>query len=301
MAFKNDFRPDVIAGNVPYSDGSDIDFIYDAYKVARYGICEITPAKCFVADKTQKITSEHSYKNFQEQIAPTIDKVIFYPDAAEIFEIRNTDGITIYTCNKSKQQNEDCTVINRNLHQKYFNSTETRNITNRETLHNCGYRLIQQLSNYEKFTFQNITNTKKYQVWTGNKVHGGCGWGFSNRKDPCSTFNQQGKMKCVGSSIIVNKENNEVDTRTSGTCTFESDSLEECKSFISWLDTKLVRFLVCMNISKLTGILTDDYFRFVPKPFKQFTNGLYTDEEMYTQYNIDQNTINIIESIISER
>jgi hypothetical protein len=298
MAFKTDFRPDVIAGNVPYSSGLDIDFIYDAYEVSRYGICEITPAKCFVADATQRIDSTHSYGDFQEQIVPTIDRLVFYPDAAEVFEIRNADGITIYTCNKSKDKEDNCTVINRNLHQKYFNSTEKRNITNRATLHNCGYRLTEQLSSFDRFTFPNITGAKRFQVYTGTKINGGCGWGFANRKDPCSTFNLQGAMRCLGGSVIADTEKGEVDSREYSICTFESDDINECESFISWLDTKLIRFLVMINISKLSRILTDDYFRFVPKPFKSFSNGLYTDSEMYTYYNIDNSTIDIIENTI---
>ncbi len=297
MAFKNDFRPDIVAGNVPYSNGADIDFIYDAYEVARFGICEVTPAKCFVADKEQRINSKKSYGDFVHEIVPHINKVIFYPDAAEIFEIRNTDGITIYTCDK--QEHEKAIVINRNLHQKYFNSTEVRDIRNRATLHNSGYKLVEQLKGYERFHFD-VNNTKRYQVWTGNQINGGCGWGFSNRKDPCSTLNQQGAFKCIGSSTIVDTLNNETDNRGASSCTFESNSLEECKAFISWLDTKLVRFLVGINISKLTGILTDDYFRFVPKPFKGYINT-YTDEEMYKYYNIDSQDIFVIESVILDR
>lgn len=297
MAFKKDFRPDVIAGNVPYSNGADIDFIFDVYDVARFGICEITPAKCFVADGKQKINSNKSYEDFVNEIVPHINKVIFYPDAAEIFEIRNTDGITIYTCDK-KEHNK-AIVINRNLHQKHFNSEEVRDIRNRETLHNSGYRLVKQLSEYDRFHF-NVNNTKRYQVWTGSQINGGCGWGFSNRKDPCSTLNQQGMFKCVGSSVIVDTLSDEKDTRGASSCTFESDSIEECKSFISWLDTKLVRFLVGINISKLTGILTDDYFRFVPKPFKWY-ESTYTDEEMYKYYCISDIDINVIENVILDR
>lgn len=298
MAFKNDFRPDVIAGNVPYSDGMDIDFIFDAYQVARYGICEIAPAKCFVADGNQKIQSKHNYKDFVTDIVPHVNKVIFYPDAAELFEIRNTDGIAIYTCDKNIHNNS--IVINRNLHQENFNSTAERNINNRATLHNCGYELVEKLSTYERFTFDNISNTKQFQVWTGSQINGGCGWGFANRQNPCSTFNIQGAFKCIGSSIIVDTFKEETDTRGASTCTFESDSIDECKSFISWLDTKLVRFLVGINISKLTGILTNDYFRFVPKAFKGYSEA-YTDNEVYEYYELDKNTIHIIESVILNR
>lgn len=295
MAFKNDFRPDVIAGNVPYSRGSDIDFIFDAYKVARYGICEITPAKCFVADGKQQINSSHSYEDFVNDIVPHISKVIFYPDAAEIFEIRNVDGITIYTCDTNKHST--ATVINRNLHQPYLNSTVERDIRQRTTLHNAGYKLADQLSKYEHFHFD-ISNTKRYQVWTGSQINGGCGWGFSNRVDPYSTLNQQGQLKCLGSSVIVDTFKDEEDIRGASQCTFESDTIDECNSFISWLNTKLVRYLIFINMSKLNNIMVDDYFRFVPKAFKGYTST-YTDLEMYNYYNLDAEMKKVIESIIN--
>lgn len=299
MAFRTNFKPDIIAGNPPYANGSDIDFIFNTFEITNIALAMITPAKWQTCDSEQRINSEHSYGDFRQHIVPYMEKVIFYPDAAELFEIRNVDGITIYICDKTKITNR-CIVINRCLHQKYFNTKSYRDIKERQTLVNIGNEILESLGTYESFKFNNIKNDKQFQVWTGSQINGGCGWGYSNRKDPCSLVNLDGALKCIGSSVIIDRNNNEVETRGASTCVFESDNREECESFISWIDTKLVRFLVAINIGKLNNILTNDYFRFVPIPFKGFT-GQYTDNEMYQYYNIKEEHITIIENIILPR
>lgn len=47
-------------------------------------------------------------------------------------------------------------------------------------------------------------------------------------------------------------------------CIYSSDSLEDCKIFLSYFNSRLLRFLVFINTSKMNNTLTDDVFRFVP-------------------------------------
>lgn len=110
---------------------------------------------------------------------------------------------------------------------------------------------------------------------------------------------KRGSFKCLGSSIISDRFNNEEDTRGASSITFTSNSYEECENFISWIDTKLIRFLVAMNISKLGPVFTEDYFRFVPN-CKDFSIK-YTDQFMYYRYNIPKQYIDVIESVIMSR
>lgn len=299
MAFKNNFKPDIIVGNPPYNNGMDIDFLIDAHRVAKIGTSFIVPAKWQTAEADQRIDSKHSYGDFRREVVPHMSKVVFYPDAAEIFEIRNVDGIVWYFAYSNKEI-ENCEIVNINMHQKWFNSIAKRNIKNRETLHNIGSTILNQLGKNESFEFQANKEQYRYQVRTGNQINGGCGWGYSNRENPCSLVNLDGGFKCIGSSVIIDTEKGETDTRGASTCTFGSNNIKECEIFVSWLDTKLVRFLIAINIGKLTGIFTNDYFRFVPKPFKGFSE-IYTDKEMYEHYNISNEHINAIESIILDR
>lgn len=69
-----------------------------------------------------------------------------------------------------------------------------------------------------------------------------------------------------------------------------------------WLNCRFTRFFVAINISKLTGIFTNDCFRFAPAapPSGKFDH-VYTDEELYEHFNLSQKYIDVIESVIKER
>ena len=85
------------------------------------------------------------------------------------------------------------------------------------------------------------------------------------------------------------------------TCSFSSDSKQECEYFVSWLNTKFTRFFVAINISKLTGIICDDCFRFVPAPPSGKFDHIYTDAELYKAFNLPQKYIDVIEAVVKER
>lgn len=296
MGFKEDFKIDLVIGNPPYNNGMDIDFIMLGHELGSIGSSFVVPAKWQTADESQRIDSNNNYGDFRKVVVPHISEIVYYPDAAEIFEIRNIDGITWYFSYKDREVDK-CNVKNFNLHQKYFVSEETRSIRHRESLHNIGFDIIQEIGEIEQFRFQNNISQYRYQVSTSNKINCGCGWGYTNRNDPYSLVTLSGSFKCIGSSVIVDNYNCEKDDRGASAYTFGSDDKQECENFISWINTKLVRFLIAVNIGKLTAIFTDDYFRFVPKPFKGFSQK-YTDNEMYEHYKISKEHVDAIESII---
>ena len=75
------------------------------------------------------------------------------------------------------------------------------------------------------------------------------------------------------------------------------DTLEEAQSFLSYTKTFLFRFLFSLGVCGTT--LTKEFFRFIPDPVKY--DHIFTDEELYKKYNLTQDEINIIESVIKER
>lgn len=94
----------------------------------------------------------------------------------------------------------------------------------------------------------------------------------------------------------------EIETKAgASTCSFSSDNKFECESFVSWLNTKFTRFFVAINISKLTVIICDNCFRFVPAPPSGKFDHIYTDEELYKAFNLPQKYIDVIETVIKER
>ncbi len=75
------------------------------------------------------------------------------------------------------------------------------------------------------------------------------------------------------------------------------DTENECKSFISYMECRLTAFLYYLGCCGTT--LTKEFFRFIPDPMKY--DHIFTDAELYKKYNLTQNEINIIESVIKER
>ena len=82
--------------------------------------------------------------------------------------------------------------------------------------------------------------------------------------------------------------------------TFESDNKSDCKSFISWINTRFIRFFILANVSKLT-VLDQHCFRYVPAPPSGKFDHIYTDAELYKAFNLPQEYIDVIEAVIKER
>ena len=75
------------------------------------------------------------------------------------------------------------------------------------------------------------------------------------------------------------------------------DTEDECKSFISFMYSKLSAFLVYIGICGAT--LNAEFWRLIPDPGA--FDHIFTDEELYKKYNLTEDEINIIESVIKER
>lgn len=291
---------DIVIGNPPYNRGIDIDFINYAYKLSSKYVIMITPAKWQTAEADQKIASVMSYGEFRKQLVPHMSHVIFYPCCKDVFDILQVDGITYFLIDKDIHTR--CIIENKSKHIKEFNSIDNRPISNSETLFNIGDEIIRYLGDYKHFKFKSINLNKKFRVWTNTQVPGG---GLSTLECPRQTH-------FVGVSYIEEDVGIDIEHSNSSTCSFSSDSKQECEYFISWLNSKFTRFFVAINISKLTGIICDNCFRFVPTPppdanghkydHPDFKFGhIYTDQELYEVFNLPQKYIDIIESIVKSR
>lgn len=281
----------VVIGNPPYNNGMDIDFVDLAYNISSLYVVMITPAKWQTADGNQRISSKLTYGQFRQAYSKYIKHICYFPTCKDVFDILQVDGITYYLMDK--QEHEKCTVENKCKYIKYFNSTSVRSILNRESLFNIGNEIIEYLGNYKVFTFNNSYRLKKFQVWTNIQVPGG---GLSTQIGPRQTY-------FVGESHLEEHDYTNINTKHSDAsiCSFTSDNELECKSFLSWLNCKFTRFFVAINPSKLTGIICDDSFRFVPAPPSDKFDHVYTDEELYRAFNLPKEYIEVIEAIVKER
>lgn len=75
------------------------------------------------------------------------------------------------------------------------------------------------------------------------------------------------------------------------------DTEDECRSFVSYMNTKLISFMYYLGCCGTT--LTKEFFRFIPDPEK--FDHIYTDEELYNKYEITADEQKLIESIIKDR
>lgn len=281
----------IVLGNPPYNKGIDMDFVFKAFELSDNYMVMITPAKCFTSEAKQQIASTMSYGDFREKIVPHISDLVFYPCCKDVFDILQVDGIVYYIVNKNTKFDK-CNIKNICKHLPQFNSDNvSRNITNRQSLLNIGNEIIEYLGEYKRFTIPNTYFKKKYQVWTSIKAPGG----------NLSTVTFPRKTLFIGESTLEEYTGIEVKHSDSKICSFTSDSRYECESFISWLNCKFTRFFTAINQSKLTGIITDDCFRFVPAPPSGKFDHIYTDQELYKIFNLPQRYIDIIESIVKER
>lgn len=297
----NTVKFDLVIGNPPYNKGMDLDFVDLGYKLSSQYTVMITPAKWqTTADDYSGCASKNiNYKKFRELYVPHMSTVVFYPDALDIFHISQVDGLTYFLIDK--EIHSTATVTNVSFHQKYYNSVSDRDIKNRQTLINIGQEIVDYLGTYNTFSVEHTNKKYTYKVVTNSQIVL-CGAGSEARKASdavgrlSNMFNNDGQATFIGTPKIGTF----VPAGAYG-CAFSSDNKSECESFVSWLNCKFTRFFVAINISKLTGILTDDYFRFVPAPSTGKFDHIYTDEELYKAFNLPQKYIDVIESVIKER
>ena len=288
----------------------------------------ITPAKWQTAEANQRIDSQMSYGDFRKKIVPHMKEVVYYPDCYDLFDIKEASGICYYILYKDKSFDK-CLVVNKQELQKSIESFETRAILNRETLWNVGNSVIDLMGRYNKLDIENmaqLNNKARYFVNSNNQSTKG-GGGYSTKMQDASgkwvtkdgivghggmLFNPKTKDIPVITKInVIDSLDAAKDLLIAGASSnlFYSDSLEECESYVSYITTKLIRFLILINFNKQT-LFDRNTFRFVPSPMILDNSGnrirgefdhIYTDDELYKTWNIPQKYIEVIEAVVKER
>jgi hypothetical protein len=282
----------VVIGNPPYNKGMDLDFIDIANEMVTNCIVMITPAKWQTAAENYRgcASKRLSYSEFRDKFVSHMSTVVYYPACKDIFDILQVDGISYFLIDKHNKYDK-CIVINKSKFIDELNSETTRSILNRETLFNVGNDIINSLGEYKRFKFATVVN-KKFCVWTNIKIPGG----------GLSTLESKRRTLFIGESHIESYDlSSKIEHSDASQCIFSSDDKDECESFISWLNCKFTQFFVAINVSKLTNILTNDCFRYVPAPPSGNFDHIYTDRELYKAFGLKQKYIDIIDKIIQER
>ena len=289
----NRMKFDVVIGNPPYNKGMDLDFVNLGFDLSSKYCCMITPAKWQTAEADQRLSSKMTYGEFRKKLVPHMSYVCFYPECSDVFGIAQADGITYFIMDKCTHS--DCIVENRCKLQPLFNSSSTRGISKEQSLLNIGQEVVDYLGRYDKWRWPLLLNGR-YEVWMNIQLLvRGSGDGIS-----CLLM-KDGNTQVVQRPHILDTAAGDFVTSQASACVYRTNSIDECRSFESWINCKFTRFFVLINISKLTGILTNHCWRFVPAPPSEKFDHIYTDQELYDAFNLPQKYRDVIEAVIKER
>lgn len=297
---ENGFKFNNIIMNPPYNNDMYLDFVTLAHKLATDNVVAITPAKWQAKGGAKN-------EQFRKDIVPYMKEIVYYPDCLDIFPIQESSGICYYIV--SSERHNTCKVTNISAMKPIINSTENRSLVNEESLWNCGQSVVNKIkssNDYKPYILREIANDKKYIVNLNKQLTkatgtSGC-WDWDNSCIKQSWIGKGGVLFTETGTVILPtpKLITEAKDNSSGTSVniFNSDSMDEVNSFISWLNTKFIRFLILINIGSLT-MMNERGWRFVPAP-KAFDH-IFTDQELYKEYDLTDEEINIIESVIKAR
>lgn len=303
---------DLVVGNPPYNNDMYIDFVLKGHELSRKYDLWITPAKWQA--KESKLNDR-----FRSKIVPNIEKVVFYPETREIFDVTLRGGISVFiTCSSPVPRHE---IICKCKRQPLFN--ESCFASELDSLYPCySYMRAKFISD----AYMDQVVSLKRNVFCAEQEYGSASGdvvvrqgskvtGYLNSENDERLWNQiyLGKYKvCLaimsGASEIDESGRvlglNEIHKllpmevpKGSYPVLFMSDKEAEVDSFISYMKTKFFRFLYFIGTTGST--VSANFFRFIPKP--ECFDHIFTDEELYNRYKLSEYEVGIIESIIRER
>ena len=280
-AFEN-MKFDVVIGNPPYNNDIYLDFVTLGHNLSSQYTCMITPAKW-------QAKGGKKNEDFRKNIVPYMSKIVYYVNSGDIFDIREVTGISYYLIDKEVHDSKYIKTIDKlESHDKLNDDWHLED--NLITLHSRGLNNIVAKISGKKMQYSGGNGHKKVIV-SLNLANGG-------RKTSFSSFSTDGRMNVVNPLVKLNSIGELAVYGTNYKVIYNLDSDDECDSFISYVNTRFIRFLIFMGVCG-QSITNDETWRFVPDPGA--FDHIFTDQELYQKYGLTPNEIAIIESVIKER
>lgn len=284
---ENGFKFNNIIMNPPYTNDMYLDFVTLAHKLATDNVVAITPAKWQAKGGAKN-------EQFRKDIVPYMSKIVYYMDESNVFMIKTAGGICYYLIDNSIHSGKK--VFNKCDRVEKFNSEYDREYKLGDTLYNFGETIVDKLKNNNikiGLYLSKYDKNKRYIV-SGSNMAGYC----NSRNKVYGWFSTDGDVQVTCKALIYDTNKNERNNSSVAYTVFSTYNINECESFNSYIDTKFVRFLVMIGFCT-TGCFKDESWRFVPAP-KAFDH-IFTDQELYKEYDLTDEEIAIIESVIKER
>lgn len=278
-----DMKFDVVVGNPPYNDGAYLKFVQAGNAMAKECSLWITPAKFMGATGSDAT-------EFRDNILKYIEKVCYYPESYDVFDILEPSGICYYLV--GKEVHTEASIENKcNFVKILGNSIQVRPLVEDTCLLNIGWGIISKIKQSGFDLSVDYRSSKfNYKVWVTNMP--GYGGGSKSKH----FFSNKGDSQILCKYSILS--DNESYSAGQAKCVFASNNKLECESYVSYIFSKFVRFLVFCGFCSTTP-LNNATFRFVPQPAA--FDHIFTDEELYRKYNLSDDEIEVIESVIRER
>jgi site-specific DNA-methyltransferase (adenine-specific) len=272
----------IVVGNPPYNNDLYIPFVENGHKIS-------TDCSEFITPVRWQGKGGKENESFRYNIVPYMSKIVYYPESNEIFDIAVHGGISYYIIDKIKHNKKyiasSCkkkSVLSTNLK---FEERESSDITKITLLNKDIQKILDKVHIDDNLFCIGGDAYKKYHVMFTALYNESKGQFLNNS----------------GNALVLAKlyyKNNTIKDNNSTVVINSFDSEAECKSLISYLNSKFIRFLlligkVCMEASSKAC------WRFVPEPVNY--DHIFTDKELYEKYGLTDYEINIIESTIKSR
>lgn len=280
---------DVVIGNPPYNKDIYLDFVTLGHTLASKYDCWITPAKWQAKGGAKN-------EDFRKNIVPYMSKIVYYPNCSDVFLIGEQSGIAYYISDKKVYNTKE--IENRSIAQTLYNNKLHREIG--LTLNNAIYRIyehIQKVQEYRAFKWVDTGTNYKYSLAINNKVNNERG--VAGQYQAYGTISYAtGKSNVICAPFIVEDIIESTDLTNADKVILSSDNRYVCASMQSWLNTKFVRFFIYGRLCGISPVISDITFAMVPAP--EAFDHIFTDQELYEKYQLTDEEINIIESVIKE-
>lgn len=313
-AGEGNMKFDVIIGNPPYNNDVYIPFVLLGKKLVKPDGCMsfITPAKWQA--KAGALNDV-----FRKQIVPYMSKIVYYKDSTDVFGIEEWGGISYFIVDKVQQTAKSVKVIcdkNKSLQSDGFEKhieTELKLLPNKviEIIDKCCVSGVLKIHMKQcEYTNQDERGHSKGEIpvmQSGNivgyldgaelkTVNGLEMWKISITRMIGAIGLLDNNGKTLGSAALAIIPNNCVPKGSfPGVAKFKTEN--ECKSFVSFYNSKLISFLFYLGICG--SAISNEFWRFVPDPGA--FDHIFTDQELYTKYGLTADEVKLIESVIKAR
>lgn len=270
---------DIVVGNPPYNDDLYLSFVTLGHLISTKCSIWITPAKW-------QGKSGQMNDHFRSSKVPCISKIVYFPDVIDVFDIDSQGGVAYYRLDKQPHNMKDLTVIcgRQKAIESYNEQIDIRLPDGTCLLYGSKIRgILNKTAGSPKLKCMNRAIDGQYNVKITN---------IYSEKSLVTTDG----TAYVTISPYIEKDTFKKNSDTSFLETFISKS--EADSYVSYLQTKLIRFLFLMAKTSL-HMQSKQAWRFIPDPGK--FDHIYTDDELYRKYKITDDERAMIEAIIKPR